>query len=47
MILMFEAGVHPRCVGTALAIPQAVWDSWGRHLGEPGLSALDDGSYRS
>lgn len=45
MMLKFEAGVHPRCAGTALAIPQAVWDSWGRHLGEPRLSALDDGSY--
>ena len=46
MMLKFEAGVHPRCAGTALAIPQAVWDSWRRHLGGPPLSRLDDGSYR-
>lgn len=45
MMLKFEAGVHPRCAGTALSIPQAVWDSWRRHLGEPPLSELDDGSY--
>lgn len=45
MMLKFEAGVHPRCVGTALAIPQAVWDSWRRHLGRPPLRELEDGSY--
>ncbi len=28
MMLKFQLGVHPRSVGTALAIPQAVWDSW-------------------
>lgn len=43
MMLKFEAGAHPRCVGTALAIPQAVWDSWQRHLGGPELEPLGSG----
>ncbi len=45
MMLKFQAGVHPRCVGTTLAIPQAVWDSWQRHLGRPELVSRDDGTY--
>ena len=45
MMLEFQAGVHPRSVGTALAVPQAVWDSWQRHLGRPDLIPCDDGRY--
>ena len=45
MILKFQAGVHPRSVGTVLAIPQAVWDSWQRHLGRPDLIACGEGKY--
>lgn len=45
MMLKFQAGVHPRSVGAALAIPQAVWDSWQRHLGRPNLTRGDDGTH--
>ncbi len=45
MMLKFQLGVHPRSVGTSLAIPQAVWDSWQPHLGRPGLISLGDGTY--
>ena len=45
MMLKFQAGMHPRSVGTTLAIPQAVWDSWQRHLGRPELVPRDDGTY--
>ena len=45
MMLKFQIGVHPRSVGTALAIPQAVWDSWQPHLGRPRLVAQTDGTY--
>lgn len=46
MMLKFEAGSHPDCTGTVLAIPQAVWDSWQRHLGKPTIEALPDGTHR-
>lgn len=45
MMLKFQIGVHPRSVGAALAIPQAVWDSWQPHLGRPHLVAQADGTY--
>lgn len=45
MMLKFQLGVHPRSVGTALAIPQAVWDSWQPHLGRPNLVSGDDGTH--
>lgn len=45
MMLKFQLGVHPRSVGTALAIPQAVWDSWQPHLGRPHLISQPDGTY--
>ena len=45
MMLKFQLGVHPRSVGTALAIPQAVWDSWQPHLGRPHLVAQGDGTH--
>ena len=45
MMLKFQLGVHPRSVGTALAIPQAVWDSWQPHLGRPHLDPQADGTH--
>ena len=45
MMLKFQLGVHPRSVGTALAIPQAVWDSWQPHLGRPDLLPQADGTH--
>ena len=45
MMLKFQLGVHPRSVGTALAIPQAVWDSWQPHLGRPDLVSKADGTH--
>ena len=45
MMLKFQLGVHPRSVGTALAIPQAVWDSWQSHLGRPHLVSQADGTH--
>ena len=45
MMLKFRLGLHPSSVGTALAIPQAVWDSWQPHLGRPNLVLRDDGQY--
>jgi hypothetical protein len=39
LMLKFRVGEQPPCVGAALALPQAVWDSWQRHLGAPSLSA--------
>ena len=45
MMLKFQLGVHPRSVGTSLAVPQAVWDSWQPHLGRPELVARADGTH--
>ena len=45
MMLKFQLGLHPRSVGTALAIPQAVWDSWQPHLGRPELVSRGDGTH--
>ncbi|MFP3940363.1 MAG: hypothetical protein ACLF0P_08650 [Thermoanaerobaculia bacterium] len=43
MMLKFQIGKHSQCSGTALALPEAVWDSWQRHLGGPELvSAGED-----
>ena len=45
MMLKFQLSVHPQSVGTALAIPQAVWDSWQPHLGRPPIVEQTDGTY--
>ena len=45
MMLKFQLGMHSRSVGTSLAIPQAVWDSWQPHLGRPDLALRRDGTY--
>lgn len=45
MMLKFQLGVHPRSVGTSLAVPQAVWDSWQPHLGLPDLVSCGDGTH--
>jgi hypothetical protein len=45
MMFKFQLGAHDRCVGCMLAIPESVWDSWLRHLGEPVLSKEADGTF--
>ena len=45
MMFKFQLGAHDRCAGCVLAIPDAVWDSWQRHLGAPTLTAEADGTY--
>ena len=45
MMLKFQIGVHPRSVGTSLAVPHAVWESWQPHLGRPDLVPRDDGTH--
>ncbi|MCC6206431.1 MAG: hypothetical protein IT533_15665 [Hyphomicrobiales bacterium] len=44
MMFKFQLGQHDRCAGCVLAIPQAVWDSWQRHLGAPVLTPEPDGT---
>ncbi len=44
MMFKFQLGQHNRCAGCVLAIPQAVWDSWQRHLGSPRLKEESDGT---
>lgn len=46
MMFKFQLGQHDRCAGCVLAIPQAVWDSWQRHLGAPKLAQAPDGTFR-
>jgi Restriction endonuclease NotI len=45
MMFKFQLGKHDRCAGCVLAIPQAVWDSWQKHLGAPDLTAEEDGTF--
>jgi hypothetical protein len=35
--MKFQIGAKPPCAGTVMALPEAVWDSWQRHLGRPAL----------
>jgi hypothetical protein len=46
MMFKFQLGTHDRCAGCILAIPDAVWDSWQRHLGAPTLVKEADGTFR-
>jgi hypothetical protein len=45
MMFKFQLGQHGRCVGCVLAVPEAVWDSWQRHLGAPVLTSETDGTF--
>jgi hypothetical protein len=45
MMFKFQLGQHGRCAGCILAIPQSVWDSWQRHLGNPLVTAEADGTF--
>ncbi len=45
MMFKFQLGKHGRSAGCVLAIPQAVWDSWQRHLGAPTLISEPDGTF--
>jgi len=46
MMFKFQLGSHSRSAGCVFAIPEAVWDSWQRHLGKPDLIAIGDGTFR-
>lgn len=46
MMFKFQLGSHRRSAGCVFAIPEAVWDSWQRHLGKPDLIAIGDGTFR-
>lgn len=45
MMFKFQLGKHDRCMGCVLAIPEAVWDSWQKHLGKPTLRPGTDGVF--
>ncbi len=45
MMFKFQLGLHGRCVGCVLAIQEAVWNSWQRHLGAPELINEPDGTF--
>jgi hypothetical protein len=45
MMFKFQLGQHGRCSGCVLAIPEAVWESWQRHLGAPVLTPRPDRSF--
>lgn len=45
MMFKFQLGQNERCAGCVLAIPESVWDSWQRHLGEPELGEAEDGTW--
>ena len=44
IMFKFQLGIDERCAGCVLAIPQAVWDSWQKHLGLPELTPIDKGT---
>lgn len=44
MMFKFQLGQHVQCAGCILAVPQSVWDSWRRHLGQPELVEEVDGT---
>jgi hypothetical protein len=45
MALKFQIGADESSSGCVLAIPEAVWDSWQRHLGRPDLIQEQDGTF--
>ena len=42
LLLKFSLAGHADCVGVALGLPSAVWQSWSPHLGAPELVPKDD-----
>lgn len=46
MMFKFQVGAHGHGAGCVFAIPDAVWESWQRHLGKPDLVQKSDGTYR-
>jgi hypothetical protein len=45
MLFKFSFGRNERCAGTALIIPEAVWDSWQPFLAQPNLRSQADGTF--
>lgn len=39
MILKIQMAKDPRCKGFCVVLPEPVWQSWARHLGDPELAA--------
>ncbi|MFJ7195792.1 MULTISPECIES: hypothetical protein [unclassified Streptomyces] len=46
MMFKFQVGAHDTSAGCIFAVPRAVWDSWQKHLGGPGLIEAPDGTWR-
>ncbi len=46
MVFKFGFAASEHCVGTALTIPQSVWDSWKPFLANPTLERLANGTHR-
>ena len=46
MMFKFNFGLNPSCAGTALVIPESVWDSWQPFLASPSLGQDADGTFR-
>jgi hypothetical protein len=46
MMFKFQLGAHQNAAGCVFAMPEAVWDSWQRHLGRPDLVAVGNNTYR-
>lgn len=45
MMFKFQIAAHDLCAGCVFAIPEAVWDSWQKHLGRPELAPMGEGLY--
>lgn len=45
MLFKFSFGRNDRCAGTALILPEAVWDSWQPFLAQPELRPQPDGTF--
>jgi hypothetical protein len=45
MLFKFSFGRNERCAGTALVIPESVWESWQPFLAQPDLREQNDGTF--
>jgi hypothetical protein len=45
MMFKFQLARHRFCAGCVFAVPEPVWDSWRKHLGQPELTDLGDGNF--
>ncbi|MFD7367532.1 hypothetical protein ACFV4I_14850 [Nocardiopsis alba] len=45
MAYKFQLAGHENFSGGGFAVPYSVWTSWSRHLAEPRMKKMDDGTY--